>query len=72
MTEAAQTIEPVMTEYARAIPMGRFGRPEEIAAAICFLASDDAAYITGHALVIDGGLTACTGQPNFRRTLQLG
>ena len=70
MTEVAQTIEPVMTEYARAIPMGRFGRPEEIAAAICFLASDDAAYITGHALVIDGGLTACTGQPNFRRTLQ--
>ena len=43
--------------------------PEEIAAAIGFLASDDAAYITGHALVIDGGLTACTGQPNFRRSL---
>ena len=72
MTEAAQTFEPVMTEYARAIPMGRFGRPDEIAAAIGFLASDDAAYITGHALVIDGGLTACTGQPNFRRILAPG
>jgi meso-butanediol dehydrogenase/(S,S)-butanediol dehydrogenase/diacetyl reductase len=70
MTEAAQTIDPVMAGYEQAIPMGRFGRADEIAAAICFLASDDATYVTGHALVIDGGLTACTGQPNFRRSLQ--
>ncbi len=34
------------------------GRPEEIAAGILFLASDEASYITGHALVIDGGFTA--------------
>jgi NAD(P)-dependent dehydrogenase (short-subunit alcohol dehydrogenase family) len=39
-------------------PIGRLGTPEEIAAAICYLASDDAAFITGSALVIDGGLTA--------------
>lgn len=39
-------------------PMGRLGRPAEIADAICYLASDDAAFITGSALVIDGGLTA--------------
>ena len=38
------------------IPMKRFGKPEEIAAAIAFLASDDAAYITGQTLSIDGGL----------------
>lgn len=38
------------------IPMGRIGRPEEVASCVAFLASDDAAYITGHTLVVDGGL----------------
>jgi NAD(P)-dependent dehydrogenase (short-subunit alcohol dehydrogenase family) len=39
-------------------PLGRFGRPEEIAAAILFLASDEAAFVTGVALPVDGGYTA--------------
>lgn len=42
---------------ASAVPCGRQGTAEEVAAAVAFLASDDAAYIHGHALVIDGGLT---------------
>jgi 3-oxoacyl-[acyl-carrier protein] reductase len=43
-------------ERKKAIPMRRFGKPEEVAAAIFFLASKDAAYITGSTLKIDGGI----------------
>jgi meso-butanediol dehydrogenase / (S,S)-butanediol dehydrogenase / diacetyl reductase len=39
-------------------PMGRLGKPQEIAEAVAYLASDDAAFVTGTAFVIDGGLTA--------------
>ena len=43
-------------ELAKMIPAGRFGKPEEVAALVAFLASDDAAYITGQAISINGGL----------------
>ncbi len=45
------------------IPMGRFGRPEEIAAAACFLASDDASFITASTFVVDGGIQAAYVTP---------
>ncbi|MEA5597263.1 SDR family oxidoreductase [Rivularia sp. UHCC 0363] len=41
--------------YLQGVPMGRFGKPEEIAAAISFFAGDDAAFITGQTLFVDGG-----------------
>lgn len=44
--------------YHRLIPQRRYGEPEEIAVAAVFLASDDAAYITGHTLNVDGGFLA--------------
>jgi NAD(P)-dependent dehydrogenase (short-subunit alcohol dehydrogenase family) len=47
------------TENQSTIPLGRFGQPEDIAAAVAFLLSDDAAYITGANLVVDGGRTSC-------------
>ena len=43
-------------ELTKMIPAGRFGKPEEVAALVAFLASDDAAYITGQAISINGGL----------------
>jgi 3-oxoacyl-[acyl-carrier protein] reductase len=47
--------EQVMKEKAKAIPLGRIGKPEELAALVAFLASEQAAYISGTTIQVDGG-----------------
>jgi len=56
---AGLRVDPAWAESVlKRYPLGRFGQPEEIAAAILYLASDEAAFVTGVALPVDGGYTA--------------
>ena len=54
MTRALQ--EKSQGEWAAQIPLGRLGTVDDVASAVCFLASDEASYITGHVLAVNGGM----------------
>ncbi|MGP2444026.1 SDR family NAD(P)-dependent oxidoreductase [Pantoea ananatis] len=63
LTEAVKNDQALLERFYDRIPLKRAGEPEDIADAIAFIASDDARYITGANLPVDGGLTASNGQP---------
>lgn len=65
LTEGMMDDAKLMAKFKERIPMQRIGEPEDIAGVIAFLASEDARFVTGIAMPVDGGLSASNGQPNF-------
>lgn len=65
MTSAIQDNDSKTNKFLDRCPLGRLATPKDIAAAITFLASDDASMITGANLPVDGGVSASNGQPHF-------
>ncbi len=57
--------DEILHQFNDRIPLQRAATPAEVAAAITFLASEDASFINGVNLPIDGGVTASNGQPHF-------
>lgn len=63
LTEGMKDQPDLIAKFEERIPMGRGAQPDDIAGAVAFLASEDAHYITGVNLPVDGGLSASNGQP---------
>jgi 3-oxoacyl-[acyl-carrier protein] reductase len=65
-TDMTQALDArIVEETTRVTPLGRWGFPEELASAVAFLAGDDAAYITGQTIIVDGGRGAVESEFGF-------
>jgi meso-butanediol dehydrogenase/(S,S)-butanediol dehydrogenase/diacetyl reductase len=71
-TGELEKVEAVIAAFRDRLPIGRAATPEEIAGVITFLASEDARFVNGVILPVDGGLGASNGQPNFLSLLREG
>jgi meso-butanediol dehydrogenase/(S,S)-butanediol dehydrogenase/diacetyl reductase len=65
MTAGVAAQDALVAKFEERIALGRYAYPDDIAGPILFLASDDARYVTGAILPVDGGLTASSGQPRL-------
>lgn len=63
MTEDMMKDKDLLAKFAERIPLGRVCEPREVAAVIAFLASEDASFMTGANIAVDGGVSASNGQP---------
>ena len=65
MTQGMTKNRKVMARFEERMPLGHIAMPADVAAVIAFLASDDARFVTGVNLPVDGGVTASNGQPKM-------
>lgn len=70
MVAGVAQVPGLLDAFIAPVPMGRIGKPEEIAEVVAFLASDAASFMTGAIVPVDGGLTASSGLPNLNTFME--